>query len=135
MKNKYLYAAWGVLYVLCAGLGFLGEATGFAKAALVFAAVVFFVPPVLLLVQARKSGDRRPVLLIRILSLSVLVLTTVLIVITFLCATGPALLGGILHVLLILFSCPMLCGQYWALSLFFWACLLFATFRKGTKAR
>ena len=135
MKNKILYAAWGALYVLCAGLGFLGEVTGAAKVLLILASLLFFVPPVLLLVQAAKSGDRRPVLLIRILSLSVLILTTVLIVITFLCATGPALLGGILHVLLILFSCPMLCGQYWAMSLFFWACLLFATFRKGPKAR
>ena len=41
----------------------------------------------------------------------------------------------LLHVLLALVSAPMLCGQYWAMSLFLWACLLFATFIKQPKEK
>ena len=35
---------------------------------------------------------------------------------------------NLLHILLIIVSTPMVCGQYWVLGLFGWACLLFATF-------
>jgi hypothetical protein len=32
--------------------------------------------------------------------------------------------GNLLHILLIIVSAPMVCGQYWVLSLFLWACLM-----------
>jgi len=38
--------------------------------------------------------------------------------------------GKLLHEILALVSAPMLCGQYWSISLFLWACLLFGTLIK-----
>jgi len=35
--------------------------------------------------------------------------------------------------ILIVVSCPMVCSQYWLVSLFLWACLLFATFIPNRK--
>ena len=43
-------------------------------------------------------------------------------------ATGKA--NSVLHDLLNLVSAPMFCAQYWVLSLFGWASLLWASFMK-----
>ena len=51
MNNKILFALWGVLFILCAGLGFLPEATGWTTAA----AILFFLPPALLLHKGDKT--------------------------------------------------------------------------------
>ena len=39
------------------------------------------------------------------------------------------LLGDILHGLLVVVSSPMICSGHWAMSLFFWACLLISSAR------
>ena len=43
MTNRKLFVLWGVLFVLCAGLGFLE-----ASALGLIAALLFFVPPAVL---------------------------------------------------------------------------------------
>ena len=45
MKKSHLFALWGVLFVLCAALGFLPESSGWMTAV----SVLFFLPPALLL--------------------------------------------------------------------------------------
>lgn len=125
MKNRHLFAAWGVLYILCAGLGFIPEQTGFVKFLLVTCALLFFVPGFLLLYRGIAAGDRTLVCWIRDLALVSLVLTTALLIANIASAIGSVLLGNILFALLVLVSAPMLCGQYWVMSLFLWACLLF----------
>ena len=59
MKKSLLYAAWGGMFVLCAGLGFLQEPKGAARAALTVISLLFFCPPAALLWQACGEGDRR----------------------------------------------------------------------------
>ena len=130
MKEKILYCLWVILYAICAALGFLGEVFGVARVFLVMMAVLFFVPPTWLLVLGHQQKDKKILRRLRILSALSLTLTLVVFVATIACVQAPAALGNILHILLVMVSAPMLCGQYWVLSLFLWACLLFATFLK-----
>lgn len=125
--NKNLYfALWGGLFVLCAGLGFLPEPTGLVKAVLVLLSAGFFVPPFLLLRDAAKSGHRNTLMLLRNLAVWSLLITAVLLIANFLSVMGGETLGNILYYVLVIVSAPMVCSQYWAVSLFLWACLMIA---------
>ena len=136
MKNrKSLYLAWGAMYILCAGLGFIPEPEGWAYWALTAAALLFFLPPGLLLHQAIQAGDRRDPVIVRNLSLASLGLTTVTIILNFLTATASDAAGKLLYWLLILVSSPMVCGQAWLLGLFGWACLLMVGLKHSRKAK
>ena len=125
MNKRFLYTAWAVLYILCAGLGF--AAPNWMTTAL---AVIFFLPPALLLVQARRQEDRNTVMLIRNLSALSLGLTLVTLIANFVLAVSSERLGNILHCVLVVISTPMICSGYWVMSLFLWACLLMASLRR-----
>ena len=129
MKNTHLYVLWAVLFIICAGLGFIPEASGFGRFVLTFLSLLFFVPPAVLLYR----GERNTVLLIRNLSALSLLVTAVALICNFLSALGSALLGNILHAVLVIVSAPMVCSGYWALSLFLWACLLMVSLQKLKK--
>ena len=126
MKNIHLYALWAGLFIICAGLGFIPEAAGFGRFVLTLVSLIFFIPPAMLL----HRGGRNTVLLIRNLSALSLLVTAVALICNFLSALGSALLGNILHAVLVIVSAPMVCSGYWALSLFLWACLLMASLQK-----
>ena len=130
MKPKNLFALWGGLYVLCAGLGFIPDPTGLLKVLLVVAAVAFFVPPLMIVYG---KGDRHALQLIRNLAAWWLLLTTVLLIFNFMSATAPEHLGNLLHAVLVIVSSPMICGQYWVLSLFGWAFLMYAAIARLKK--
>ena len=124
MKKSVLFALWGVLFILSAALGFVAYPGNAAKILMTLLSVAFFVPPALLLHQAADRKDRALAQLIRNLSAASLAVTLVLIIANFLSAFGGATLGSILHSMLVILSAPMVCSQYWALSLFLWACLM-----------
>jgi len=126
MKRKAIYVLWAVLFILCAAFGFIPEPEGLTANALTLLSVAFFIPPVLLLFRAEKHN----ILLIRNLSALSLGLTLVLLIANFLTAFSSETLGSILHYVLIIVSCPMICSGHWALSLFLWACLLTASLRQ-----
>lgn len=123
MNRKTLFALWGGLYALCAGLGFIPAPAGVLKALLAVLAVAFFVPP--LMIVYGKS-NRHTLQLVRNLAAWWLVLTTALLVLNFMSATAPVHLGDLLYAVLVIVSSPMICGQYWVLSLFGWAFVMFA---------
>ena len=123
MNRKTLFALWGGLYTLCAGLGFIPAPAGALKILLTVLAAAFFVPPLMIVYG---KGDRHTLQLIRNLAAWWLVLTTGLIIINFMSATAPEHLGNLLHAVLVIVSSPMICGQYWVLSLFGWAFVMFA---------
>ena len=125
MNKKYLFILWGVLFVLCAGLGFLPETSGWTTAA----SVLFFLPPALLLYK----GDRNTVLLVRNLSALSLGVTLVTLILNFVLAVSSETLGNILHYVLTIVSAPMMCSGYWVLSLFLWACLLMVSLKRLKK--
>ena len=124
MNKKSLFALWGGLFIVCAGLGFIRKES---QPLLTLLSVAFFLPPAVLIYQAGKEGDGHTLKLIRNLAGLSLGLTLVLLVANVACALGSEGLGVFLHLLLTVVSAPMVCSGYWVLSLFLWACLLMAS--------
>ncbi|MBO5129280.1 MAG: hypothetical protein J6B95_02910 [Oscillospiraceae bacterium] len=129
MNQKSCFALWGGMFALCAGLGFIAEPVGLLKALMVLLSLGFFVPGFLLLRDARRRGDRNTLALIRNLAALSLLTTLILLIANFLSVMAGEILGSILYYVLIIVSAPMICGQYWAVSLFLWACLMIAAGR------
>lgn len=127
MTEKKLYMLWGVLFILCAALGFIPEPEGLLKALLVLVSILFFVPGGWLLYLAVKSRNAESFLHIRLISMVSLGGTLVLLVLNFLSAAATEAAGSFLYGLLVVVSSPMVCSQYWVVSLFLWACLLTAS--------
>lgn len=130
MNKKTLYALWGTMYILCAGLGFIPEPEGALAVLLRIAALLCFAPPALLLWQGSKDGDRDTVKRVGILAASSLGATAVLIAGNFLTPLAPEFWGSVLYGLLVVLSSPMVCCGNWAMSLFLWACLLMAAWKQ-----
>ena len=129
MKNQFLYALWGALFILCAGLGFIPEPAGALSVLLTGLSILFFLPPAVVVWKGRREKDRQGLMLVRNLSIVSLGLSATLIIANFLVAFRSELLGDILHGVLVVVSSPMICSGHWAMSLFFWACLLIASAR------
>ena len=124
MKNKILYIIWACLFILCACLGFIPEPEGALSALLTVLGIAFFAPPGILLYRSIRGKDRSALLLIRNLSAISLGVTLLLLLCNFLSVRGSEALGNFLYILLVILSAPMICAQYWVVSLFGWACLL-----------
>ena len=129
MKSQFLYALWGALFILCAGLGFIPEPAGVLRVLLTGLSILFFLPPAVLVWKGRREKDRMALMLVRNLSIVSLGLSVGLIIANFLMAFRSELLGDILHGVLVVVSSPMICSGHWAMSLFFWACLLISSAR------
>ena len=129
MKSQFLYALWGALFILCAGLGFIPEPAGVLRVLLTGLSILFFLPPALLVWKGRREKDRMALSLVRNLSIASLSLSVLLIIANFLTVFRSELLGDILHGVLVVVSSPMICSGHWAMSLFFWACLLIASLK------
>ena len=121
MTNTVLFALWGALYVLCAGLGFVAAPGATLRLLMILLSLALFIPPFLL----NRKGNRRTRLLVRNLALGWLVLTGVLLVANIGSVMASETLGNILHGLLTIVSSPLVCSDSWALSIFLWACVFF----------
>ena len=124
MIQHTLFALWGGLFALCAGLGFVPEPEGALRFLLTAASLAFFLPPAALLYRAGKMRDVHTLKLIRNLSALSLGLTLILLIGNFLTAFSSEALGTMVHCVLVIVSSPMICSGHWAMSLFLWACLL-----------
>ena len=128
LKEKGIWLAiWAGMYLLCAVLGFLPPQEGGNRVLLVILALLFFAPLGWVLWLSLHSGDLQTIKRLLLLSAVSLGSTMVLIVLNFLSVLGPDWLGDFLYFLLIALSAPMLCGQYWVLSLTLWAILLWSS--------
>ena len=126
MSNKSLYSLWGVLFIICALLGFIQPPSDMVQGVMTAVSILFFLPPAVLLYQ----GERENAALIRNLALASLTLTLVVLVLNVVCAMHSEFLGNLLHAVLIILSTPMISSGYWVLSLFLWACLLMVSLQK-----
>jgi len=129
MKEKIIYILWGCLYALCVGLGTVNNAQGFGKVLLILTALIFFIPGLYLLWLGHKQ-NRKILVRLRWVAIASLSLTLGLLVANMFTVLLSEQTGKLLHEILALVSAPMLCGQYWSISLFLWACLLFGTLIK-----
>ena len=125
MSNAVLYALWGALYALCAGLGFITEPKTSTQILMTFFSLALFAPPFLLNYRSAQKKDRRTLTLIRNLSFYWLVLASVLLVGNFLTVFASETLGNLMHMLLIIVASPLIASGSWALTLFLWACVFF----------
>lgn len=135
MKNKTLFLIWGGLFILCALLGFIPTPEGFLKGVFIFTAVLFFIPGWILYYQAQKKQDLPTLQLLRSISLVSLGATFLFLVLFFLSIGKEAAASSLLYGFLVIFSAPMVCGQYWIASIFLWACLLMACFSSIRKVK
>ena len=124
MSNKTLYYIWGGLFIFCGLLGFIPQPEGIVKVLMVLSSLVFFVPGGMLLYLNHKNGNFGTIRVVRNLSAISLGVTLFLLVLNFLSGKASDAMGEFLYGLLTMLSAPMVCSQYWLLSLFLWACLL-----------
>ena len=125
MSNTVLYAIWGGLFALCAGLGFITEPKNSTQMLMTFFSLALFVPPFLLNYRAAEKKDRRTLTLVRNLSFYWLALASMLLVGNFLTVFASEALGNMMHILLIIVASPMVACGSWALTIFLWACVFF----------
>ena len=134
MKKKIiLWSAWGVLYVTCVPFSYVAAPDKTQQLGMLLLGLIFFIPGILLLIDALRQNDKKTLLLLRWVSGLSLGLTCALLVANVFSALGSAALGDTLYGFLALFSVPMLCCRQWALSLLLWATLLFSTIVKLPK--
>ena len=124
--KSFLKAIWAGMFILCCVLGFLPPQEGAAKVLLVALAVLFFAAPGYLVWLSWQRGDAAQLKLVRNLSIISLSGTLVLIMANLFSVLGPTWLGDVLYYVLVIFSTPMVCGQYWVLSLILWAALFWS---------
>ena len=135
-KNIVLYGLWGCFYILCMVLGYTVTApiTTAQQVGLTFISLAFFVPPTILLIDSYRQKDQKSLRALRIVSALSLGLTFFLLILNVLSAAWPEAAGEFLNQLLILVSVPMATCGNWLVTLFLWACLLFATLSNKKKA-
>ena len=134
-KELLLYAGWICLYILCVGLGTVGNMEGVGKVFFVLTSLIFFLPGAWLLGMGIKNKNRKTVLRVRIIAICSLALTLIVFSANVMAVSASAKVGNFLYDLLNLVSAPMLCSRYWIVSLFCWACLLSASFKKYEKKK
>ena len=127
MKKVVWYILWIFFYLLCGFLGLIVPETGLQKAAMTVLGLAFFVPPAVLLVQAHLQSDKKELLRLRLISILSLSLTLVVFFFNIISVGGTEAAGNVLYYVLIFVSVPMICCRFYVLSLFLWACLLFAS--------
>lgn len=127
-KDKgILKAMWAGMFFLCALLGLVPEPEGANRWLLLCFSLLFFVPPGLLLWQCKKTADRKNSLWVRNIAIISLAATVVLLAANLLSVLLPESVGEVLYYALVVVSAPMVCGQYWVISLFLWAVLLWCS--------
>ena len=133
MRKSDLYYTWLGLFLLCFGLSLIPTPSSALGVVLKILSFGFFVPPALLLYQAKRDQDSKTLFWLRLICGLSLGLTVAFIIFNIMALASPEWVGNLLHYALIFVSVPMQGMGSWALSLFLWACLLFSTFVKADR--
>ena len=133
MNKKLFFILWGVLFALCAVLGFVSQPGTALKMLMYLLSFGFFGLGGWILWQAKEQEDTATLMLIRALSAASLVMTMMLLVLNFLSVFSSLWVGNLLHHMLVIVSAPMFCAPSWATSLFLWACLMVVSHNILTK--
>ena len=127
MSRKLLYLSWLAAYGVCGTLGLVQPTGDLQSGAMTLCSILFFVPPGILLATAIKHKDLKTMRRIRLICILCLSLTLVCLIANIAVFNASEAVGNLLMVVLNFLSVPMVCSQYYALSLFLWACMLFTT--------
>lgn len=135
MKQKCIYLLWLFVYIICVGLGTLYEDILVLQIFQGLFAVLFFVPPVLLVLEGLKDGQKKYLVQVRIISIVSLVLTLAFMIANIAAVYASEAVGNTLNQIYILVATPMHCLPYGFISIFLWACLLMLTFPRLWKEK
>ncbi len=127
MEKTIVKIIWAILFLVCGGMGLTPEPTGAVSVLMVVLGVLFFLPPVYLLVKGWMDKDRKTLGFLRLTSILSLSVSFVLMIANFLCVLAPEWVGNLLYWTLAVVGTPMACLQNPYVSLFLWAALLFAS--------
>ena len=130
-KEILSYCVWACLYILCVGLGTVEEAEGIGKVLFILTSLIFFLPGSYLLYLGHREQNKPMLVRVRIVSICSLSLTMIAFCANVMAVSASKEVGRTLYDILNLVSAPMFCAQYWILSLFGWASLLWASFIKN----
>ena len=124
------YCVWLCLYILCVGLGTVENAEGAAKVFFILTALIFFLPGAYILYLGLHDKNKKVILGVRITAICSLALTMIVFCVNVIAVSASGSVGRDLYDLLNVVSAPMFCAQYWIVSLFLWASLFSASFKK-----
>lgn len=133
LSYKTLYIAWAVMFALTVALGFQfpEPESRLLRVVLILIALLFFLPPWVVLVKAKAGGQRFHVRLVGLLAVASIVLTVLLIVLNIMSPMWSEAVGNALNAAMIVVSAPMVCSNYYVSSLFMWGVIIAeAFFRK-----
>ena len=130
MRKKVLGGFWAFLYVMCAILGLVEPTTRLQGWGMTVLAVLFFLPPAVMLMDAFKNEDRQMLFRLRLISILSLALTLTSLIVNIAVVGASEKVGVAMYIILDIVSVPMICSRHYVLSMFLWACLLFAAVPK-----
>ena len=128
MKEKLLYLNWVCLYVMCVGFGTIVQRSIAGHIILMILSLIFFVPGIILVYDGLKSGNKKMLRRVRIISLTSLFLTLSMIILNILLVRASEAVGNALNDILIVVSAPMFCCYWRGIGPFLWACLFISSF-------
>ena len=129
-KKNIFYIIWALLYVLCVIFSFVVDPITEEKTFLALLSICFFIPPYWLFFLAKKENDRKTLRILRLISMSVIILTPILLILNILSVNYTSTFGLVVYILLVLFSTPLATCSIWFWALFLWAVLMILTLQK-----
>lgn len=135
MKQKLIYLLWLFLYIICVGLGTIYADILVLQLFQGLFAVLFFVPPVLLVLEGLREGQKKYLVQIRTISIISLALTLIFMIANIAAVYATESVGNTLNQIYILVAAPMHCLPYGFISIFLWACLVMLTFPRLWKEK
>lgn len=135
MKQKLIYLLWLFLYIVCVGLGTIYADILVLQLFQGLFALLFFVPPVLLVLEGLKEGQKKYLVQIRTISIISLALTLIFMIANIAAVYATESVGNTLNQIYILVAAPMHCLPYGFISIFLWACLVMLTFPRLWKEK
>lgn len=135
MKQKLIYLLWLFLYIICVGLGTIYADILVLQLFQGLFAVLFFVPPVLLVLEGLREGQKKYLVQIRTVSIISLALTLIFMIANIAAVYATESVGNTLNQIYILVAAPMHCLPYGFISIFLWACLVMLTFPRLWKEK
>ena len=135
MKQKLIYLLWLFLYIVCVGLGTIYADILVLQLFQGLFALLFFVPPVLLVLEGLREGQKKYLVQIRTISIISLALTLIFMIANIATVYATESVGNTLNQIYILVAAPMHCLPYGFISIFLWACLVMLTFPRLWKEK
>ena len=133
LSYKTLYIAWAGMFALTVVLGFQfpEPESRLLQVVLILIALLFFLPPWVVLVKAKAEDQRFHVRLVGLLAVASIVLTVLLIILNIMSPMWSEAVGNALNAAMIVVSTPMVCSNFYVSSLFMWGVIIAeAFFRK-----